>query len=556
MLDWIDIKDFAIAKHVELDFDAGLSVITGETGAGKSIFINALSVVLGNRADSAMVRHGQTKAEIQARFSLPEGHKAIEWLNQQELLDDDQCILRRVLHTDKSSKAFVNGRAVSASQMKQLGSMLVDIHGQHEHQSLLKPQAQQELLDQYGNCTQTAAELRGEYKALNQAQEELADITRQETDLRDRLELVNFQLQELQSFAPEENEWPALESDHKCLHHLAQVQHAGRAAKGLLSGNNAEESSATDKVANARHQLDSIVDYVPELKDVISTLAETEILLNDSVSNLDRLLNNSELDEQTLAAVEARFSEFHVLARKYQTSPEKLSDTLTKLQETQRALSNPEAEKTLLIAKIQAHTEKYHKIAKRLTSQREKAAEKLSKSVTNSMQHLGLKGGSFHIKLVLVASENGSAHGNESVSFEVVTNPGFPAQSLARVASGGELSRISLAIQVLLAENKTSSSMVFDEVDVGVGGQTAAIVGKLLSELAAHSQILCITHLAQVAAHGHAHYKVQKNNDDETNTQIQALDQNDRVVEIARMVGGEQLTDESMAHAKSLLKQA
>ncbi|MFT5259500.1 MAG: DNA repair protein RecN (Recombination protein N) [Saprospiraceae bacterium] len=561
VLDWIDIKDFAIAKHVELDFNKGLSVITGETGAGKSILINALGAVLGNRVDTNVVRHGEKQAEIQASFNLPKQHQALAWLTEQELDDESQCIIRRVIPANKSSKAFINGRAVSATLLRDLGSLLVDIHGQHEHQSLLKPQTQQSLLDSYGNCTKLINEVSIEFAALQDAQQQLDKLTDHEKDLRDRLELVTFQLKELDNFAPKQGEWPTLEAEHKRLHHQAEVSQAVQSAIDSLSGTQFDSMGAVTQLGAARSQLSTILDFAPEAEQIISSIIEAETVLGEATISLNSLIDTSESDDESLDSVEARYSQYHSLARKYQTTPELLFESYVDLQQTQQQLDDPEAEKSSLNKKIAHHHSVYLNLAKELSSQRGKAADRLSKGVSDSMQLLGMRGGSFGIELEPVGGEWGSIHGNESINFKVVTNPGFPAQSLSRVASGGELSRISLAIQVLLAENKTISSMVFDEVDVGVGGQTAAIVGKLLKQLANHCQILCITHLPQVAAQGHSHYKVLKGSDhnslnDETSAQIHLLDEQSRTQEIARMVGGETLTEESMAHAKSLINQS
>ncbi len=557
MLEWIDIKDFVIAKHVELEFADGLSVITGETGAGKSIFINALSAVLGNRVDSHAVRHGCDKAEIQASFALDAKHKALDWLKANELDEDDQCLLRRVIPADKSSRAFINGRAVSATVMRELGTLLVDIHGQHEHQSLLKPEVQQTLLDHYGQCRPLANEVKAQFKAWQSAQQTLDTLNTQEQDIKDRLELIDFQLNELQSFAPEEDEWANVEQNHKQLHHAADVQNAAQQALLSMSGSTDTDDApnALDHINLARHKLESIKEYAPLADNAVNLLNQAETLINEAQQDIDRVIDDSQTDPEQLDNIEARYSLYHHLARKYQTTPEQLFFKLSSLQQERERLTNPEAEKTALQKQIEQCAATYKKQASSLSKARKKAAKVLSKGVSESMQELGMQGGEFDA--VLESNSTGaSSNGDETVSFKVMTNPGFPAQALSKIASGGELSRISLAIQVLLAEVNTVTSLVFDEVDVGVGGQTAAIVGKLLKKLAAHSQILCITHLPQVAARGDAHYQVVKSSQDDAQAVIEALSFDKRVSEIARMVGGEHITDESLAHAKNLIEAA
>lgn len=552
MLDWIDIKNFAIAKHVELEFGSGLSVITGETGAGKSLIINALDAVLGNRVDTSLVRHGQSIAEIQASFTLPKRHAGLNWLSTNNLEEEGQCLLRRVIPADKTSRAYINGRAVSASQLRELGNLLIDIHGQHEHQSLMKPQAQLALIDQYGKTESMATELASQYKHLKAEQEELERLTAKEKDLKDKLELINFQLNELSAFSPKLDEWPNLEQEHKRLHHQAEVTRI-RLEVGKLLVDADEGAPAIEQLVSARSQLASLTDIVSDTSQHVSSLLEIETLLSEVAREIDSTLNQSELDVEQLASIEARYCEYHSMARKYQTTPEQLFDTYMQMQQTQSALKNPEIEKQVLRASIEEYQIRFNKLADTLSNNRKKAAATLSKAVSESMQVLGMQGGSLQAKLKPIETGKASPNGHETIELEVITNPGFPTQALTRIASGGELSRISLAIQVLLAKDKNNVSMVFDEVDVGIGGQTAAIVGKLLDQLSTRSQILCITHLAQVAARGHSHYKVSKSSTDETETHILTLSESDRISEIARMVGGEQVTKESLAHAERLL---
>ncbi len=552
MLDWIDIKNFAIAKHVELEFGSGLSVITGETGAGKSLVINALNAVLGNRIDTSLVRHGQSSAEIQASFTLDSEHIGLVWLRDNDLEDENQCILRRVISVEKTNRAYINGRAVSATQLRELGVMLIDIHGQHEHQSLMKPQAQLALIDQFGKTDKLAAQLALQYKDLKLEQDELEQLLTQENDTKDRLDLINFQLTELTAFAPALDEWPHLEQEHKRLHHQADVANVKAAVNTSLIDTH-EGTAAIEQIATSRSQLESLTSILPEASQHINGLLEIETLLTELAREIDSTLSQSELDHERLSQIEVRYSEYHTLARKYQTTPEQLFNKFEQMQETQAALQNPELEKEALKASIKEKLAHFKTLAARLSSKRESAAANLAESVSESMQQLGMKGGSLQAKLKPTGEDKISSNGNETIELEVITNPGFPAQALTRIASGGELSRISLAIQVLLAKDKNEQSMVFDEVDVGIGGQTAAIVGKLLNQLAVHSQILCITHLAQVAAQGNSHYKVVKSSTDETETSIVQLNAAERINEIARMVGGEQLTKASLAHAESLL---
>lgn len=566
MLTWLQVKNFAIADHVELDFHSGLSVITGETGAGKSIIINALAIVLGQRAESNIVKHGKPRAEIQANFDITNNKTVQTLLHELELDDEDQeCQLRRIIHTKSGNKAYINGRMVTASTLRNIGQHLLDIHGQHEHQSLLRTDTQRQLLDQYAGINQAVITLGDCYKTLVETSKQLQKIREDSASAQQKLEFLQFQTEELTQFSPQENEWGQLNERHQRIHHQAELTSALLSVEQSLFGGDPNTTNASMQLSTALHALEKAQLIAPELKQTSDILLEAQTLIQESETSLRQVSENASLDESELLAIEQRFTAHMDLARKHRVEPDKLYDTHLALMSQLELASNPEKNEQVLLDIINTEIKRYVKQATLISKQRNKHAKQLSKAITKSMQTLAMEGGIFDISLQAVnATVNtnnlgdfpgiGNQTGMENISFDVSTNAGMPKLKLAKVASGGELSRISLAMQLILSDIATVNTLVFDEVDVGVGGKTAAIIGKMLAQLADTKQIICITHLPQVASFGTDHFVVSKHQGEKVQLSITALNEDEKIAEIARMVGGETLTKESIAHARTLIK--
>ncbi|MEE9447808.1 MAG: DNA repair protein RecN [Arenicellales bacterium] len=566
MLNELHIKHFAIAEHIELDFSSGLSVITGETGAGKSIIINALGLVLGQRAEASVVKHGQSRAEIQAGFDIREQHALKALLVEHDLDEDDSCFLRRVVQAESGSKAYVNGRMVTASLLREIGALLMDIHGQHEHQSLLQADTQRQLLDRYAGIYSQVEQLSEHHRALNLVVAELKQLRLNAASQHEKIDFLQFQVDELNQFSPRADEWPALHTQHQRIHHQAELVAAVQQAETALFMDTEAQLSASAQLAHAITGLETALTIDPALNNARDMLLEAQTLIQESEADIRNAAESSALDETEMAQIEARYTGYMEFARKHRIEPEQLYTTFEQLQSELDALDNPEQNESTLLNRIQGHADAYHALAQTISQQRQYHAKKLSQKITEIMQLLAMEGGEFIIELETaqnafgdvdssLALENiGRETGNEKVFFKVSTNKGMPEQALHKIASGGELSRISLAMQVILSDLSEVDTLVFDEVDVGVGGKTAAVIGKMLAQLADARQILCITHLPQVASFGQHHYHVHKHQGEQVQLNISALNAQDKISEIARMVGGETITDETLAHARSLIQ--
>ena len=547
MLTELYIRDFAIVDRLELSFTDGLSVLTGETGAGKSILIDALALALGERADSGVIRHGCARADISAHFAVPNG-PAAAWLVAQDLTDDDGCVLRRVVERDKS-KAYINGRPVPVQMQRELGLLLVDIHGQHEHQSLLKRETQRALLDGYGDAQTAAAEVASHYRTWQERAQRCAALSAAAADREARVDLLRYQVQELQTLGLEANEWPGLEEEHARLAHGAELITGVQALADALC--DAEDVNARRLLAQAQSKLDALGAYDTRLGELSALLNEALIRIDDVGAQLRHYGDTLDLDPQRLQWVEQRLSAGHELARKHRVAPTELPGLLTKLQTELNDIDGYEQNLAALQAEIAAAEVAYHAAARTLSKRRAQAAKRLGVAVTEQIHRMGMPGGAFGVELHPCAP---SAFGLEQIEFTVTANPGQPAKALNKVASGGELSRISLALQVITAGLASVPTLIFDEVDVGIGGAVAEIVGQQLRALSAKRQVLCITHLGQVAAQGDQHYQVSKQTQAEnTVAQISSLDKKARVQEIARMIGGVQISQQTLALAKDML---
>lgn len=552
MLTHIFVKDLVIVDSLELDFTAGMTALTGETGAGKSILIDALGLALGDKADADMIRAGCERAEVAATFTLENCPDARAWLIENELADGDECMLRRVLARGSRSRAYINARPATTSQLRVLGEYLVDIHGQHAHQSLLRANEQRRLLDAYGGHLDAAGEVARLYRTYRELDERLARIESERSARSDRLAELREQLGELGGLEMTADELTELDNEHKRLANLGALQETTARLLAMLY----EDEAAVHGLLNrAVHDLDDLARLDAELASPRELVEGAAIQIEEAAGVLRRYLDRLEVDPSRLDEVEYRLSQIHDAARKYRLFPEQIPERVAELT---TELSTLEADDTAL-ADLAAERDRaqaaYRGAAGELTRAREQAAAQLGETVTQSMRGLGMPKGEFAVAVTGDGREG--PHGTDRIEFMVSANPGQPQQPLAKVASGGELSRISLCIQVATAACGSVPTLVFDEVDVGIGGGVAEIVGGLLRSLGSQRQVLCVTHLPQVAAQSHEHLRVQKRFEGErTFASIAVLDDGGRVEEIARMLGGREITTATIEHAREMIQRA
>lgn len=550
MLNHIHLKNFAIIESLDLELKSGLTALTGETGAGKSILIDAISLVLGDRADSGVVRHGADKAEITLSIDTDQSPSAERWLEDQELMDGEQCILRRIISSSGKSRAWINGSPCNLTMLRQLGEKLVDIHGQHEHQSLMKKDMQRHLLDDYASHQVLLDQTAVAYIAWKSLKNKLDKLNNQNSDHQAKLDLLRFQTQELDELQLTKNESLELDEEHSRLSNIGQL--IDITTSSVIQLYDADEQSIYSNISDVLQKLEEASHLDIVLKEPFDMLQNAQIQIQEASDSLRRYQESVELDPERLDWVNKRLSTLHDLSRKHQTSPELLFNKWQALHSELEELNGDEYNLDALQIKLKASEDKYQKVVTQLTKSRSKAALKLSKGVSTAMQELGMEGGKFII--VINKSENFSSHGQDNVEFQVSANPGQPPKALIKVASGGELSRISLAIQMIAAQRLTLPALIFDEVDSGIGGGIAEVVGKQLRKLGDKRQVLCVTHLPQVASQAHNHYKVTKiKSKQATSTGMLVLNENQRVEEIARMMGGIEITDSTLSLAKEML---
>jgi DNA repair protein RecN (Recombination protein N) len=547
MLRTLSIRDFVIVDLIELDFAAGFSVLTGETGAGKSILIDALALALGGRGDASVVRDGAAKADISADFATHA--EADAWLAVNEFSNEDGgVLLRRVIDNAGRSKAFINGIAATATQLRELGELLVDIHGQHAHQSLLKGDAQRQLLDSQAALQDDVKAVGIAYKnwrALARQREEFEANAKSVLQERERLE---WQVGELDKLAVKEGEWAEISSEHSRLAHAASLIEGAQEALEALS--ESDNRPMLSQLTTLNLKLGKLVDIDGGLQPVLDLLEPARIQLQEAVYALNDYLGRVELDPRRLQVVEQRLSDMHSTARKFHVAPEQLPQEFESLSAQLRQLADASD-----LDALRAHEEKlkdaYLKLAQKLSGARAKAARALGDAVTGAMQELSMAGGRFQVALNPAAP---AAYGLEQVEFLVAGHAGTVPRALAKVASGGELARIALAISVIASSATATPTLIFDEVDSGIGGGVAEVVGRLLKKLGQQRQVLCVTHLPQVASQANWHLQVSKfNADGKTVSRIDALDAKARVEEIARMLGGIEITATTRKHARELL---
>jgi DNA repair protein RecN (Recombination protein N) len=551
MLIHLQVRDLAIVSRLELDCPPGMTALTGETGAGKSILIDALSLALGDKAEVGMIRAGSERAEIIAEFDLAACPGARAWLDGQGLDDEGGCILRRLIVREGRSRAFVNGRPASGAQLRDLGNLLVDIHGQHAHQSLLRASAQRDLLDAYGGHLALADAVAKSFREFRTLDQTLKTLESAGQERAARIDLLRFQVQELEALGLAAAEIVSLDQEQRRLSHLGHLQEtAARVLQTLAEA----EPSIEDHLRAATVEIAELAAIDPGLATSLELLETAAIHAGEAAASLRHYLDGLELDPAALETVEIRLTQVHDLARKYRIFPIQLPDALV---ERRTELDELEQADITLVGLREAHETAWQGFmgqARRLGAERVRAADRLAATVTAAMQQLGMAGGRFAIQSEPLPPERASGGGLERIDFLVSANPGQPLQPLVKVASGGELSRISLGIQVATAACGSVPTLVFDEVDVGIGGGVAEIVGRLLRQLGESRQVLCVTHLPQVAAQAHWQLRVRKETiDGHTHTRIEPLDAAARIDEIARMLGGTEITVRTRDHASEML---
>ena len=548
MLSQLTIQDYAIVDSLDLDLDQGMTVITGETGAGKSIILGALGLTLGDRADKAVVRNGCNRADISACFNLDGNQTALSWLQEHDLLDTDgipdSCLVRRVVPADGSSRAYINGVPVTLGNLAELGHVLMDIHSQHEHHSLLRKATHQKLLDEFGVDSGLLTELRDHWSNWQHNQHLMKNLTEQTEEREAQRQLVSYQVEELDELAPGADEFQQLEQEFQ------RLSNADSSMATLQQVLTLCQDDETYNISQAISQASTLLQSMPpsglKLDNVVELLNTAAIQVEEVTNDLQLQLDRVEVNPERQQWVDERLATLHRVARKHKVKPEQLHELHQELTEQLALLENSDLQLEKLQERDQELRNLFADVAKQVSKQREQAARKLAASINKQLALLGMNEAHLEVKITGNQGGDPTAHGLETSEFLVSTNPGQPARALAKIASGGELSRISLAIQVITAQTSKTPTLVFDEVDVGIGGGVARAVGKLLRQLANHTQILCVTHQAQVASQGQHHLVVRKQtNGKKTSTNITCLDDQEKVKEIARMLGGEEYTDES-----------
>ena len=554
MLTQLTINNFAIVRQLEIELAKGMSVITGETGAGKSIAIDALGLCLGQRIETSMVREGQERAEICATFFIEPTNPAYQWLQEQELQDPDNpsdCILRRVINADGRSKAFINSTPVSASQLKEIGQHLIHINGQHASQLLLKNDYQLQLVDTFAHHNDLLAQMREDYRAWKNLQTQVKTFQQKVAENEAKKQLLQYQVEELDEFALRPNEYLELEEDQRRLSNSEQLTQLSQSALQLLSEN--ETVSIDSMLYRATQYIDELSELDPRYASVQTMLNDALIQVQEATSEVQHLASHIEQDPMLLQEIEQRLGQALQLARKHNVKPEELVEWHQKLKAELTALLDFSESEERLILEEKAAFEKMQHTAKQLHKSRSQAAGKLAQQVTHSIKGLAMENAEFFIEVNSDLTKV-AANGADNIVFTLRSNLGQQAQPLAKVASGGELSRISLAIQVLTSDQSAIPTLIFDEVDVGISGKTASVVGKLLRQLGDKCQVLCVTHLPQVACHGHHQFNVEKFTvDDKTETKMTALSQEERVPALARLLGGSEITELALANAQEML---
>ena len=552
MLMSLQVRDFAIVDRIDIEFERGMTVLTGETGAGKSILVDALGLVLGDRGNAQLVRDGAKRAEFAASFEVSALPTVTDWLEEQALDLDGECLLRRVVNADGRSRAFINGNAVPLSQLKSLGELLLDIHGQHFHQSLGRRDVQRDLLDHFGGLLDDRALVATHYIEWKTLTERLDQLRTAESDRASRLDLLTFQLQELDTLAVKCGEFEQLNGERQ------KLQNSGRLAEGVNSalGQIFDEDSgnANSLIADATRTIEHLADVDLDLGPALELLQSANIQVSEAADALRRYADTIDMDPLRRDQVEERLDAIQALTRKHRVEPDELPALADRLRAEYDELTHADERGRELEQQAAAAMAEYVGLATALSAARADAAGRFAAAVTDAMHGLGMPGGVFKVAISALDAASGRPWGLDDIEFQISANPGQAPQALAKIASGGELSRMSLAIQVIASDGSAIPTMVFDEVDSGVGGGVAEMVGRRLQELGTDRQVLCVTHLPQVASLADQHFRISKVTDGKTTrTQVNALDEAERVEELARMLGGVEITRKTLEHAAEML---
>ena len=552
MLANLSIHQFALVEHMELEFGAGMSVITGETGAGKSILLDALGLALGQRAEAGCVRKGASKAEVCATFKTNSNAQA--WLKSYDFPSDDEVILRRIISAEGRSRGYINGRPVPANDLKEIASHLIDVHSQHAHQRLLEKDTPRQLLDSYAGLSEQTTKVSGLYRQWQTQYRQLKSLQEESAELQAQRQLLTYQVEELRELAIGELELDELEAEHKRLANAENTLLSGQSAVIACLGDDNSEQAATQMVYQAIHQLQQIDDRHPHLEEARDLLQQAHIQLEEAGNSLQRYLDGVDINPHRLQQIESRLSDIYTMARKHHINAQQVYAHWQEQEQALAALSLSDEDLAELRAEVESLYQAFLSEAQALSNARIHAATQMDKDIEAHFEALSLGRARFITQVIPQDIKQAQSHGIDDIHFIVQTNPGMPAGPLAKVASGGELSRISLAIQVVTAATSKVPSLIFDEVDVGIGGGTAERVGRLMRKLGNNSQVMCVTHQPQVAAQAHQHFQVSKVSGDEaTHTRIRELSSKQRAEELARMLGGVEITSQTLAHASEML---
>jgi len=552
MLANLSIHQFALVEHMELECGAGMSVITGETGAGKSILLDAVGLALGQRAEAGCVRKGASKAEVCATFKTNSNAQA--WLKSYDFPSDDEVILRRIISAEGRSRGYINGRPVPANDLKEIASHLIDVHSQHAHQRLLEKDTPRQLLDSYAGLSEQTTKVSGLYRQWQTQYRQLKSLQEESAELQAQRQLLTYQVEELRELAIGELELDELEAEHKRLANAENTLLSGQSAVIACLGDDNSEQAATQMVYQAIHQLQQIDDRHPHLEEARDLLQQAHIQLEEAGNSLQRYLDGVDINPHRLQQIESRLSDIYTMARKHHINAQQVYAHWQEQEQALAALSLSDEDLAELRAEVESLYQAFLSEAQTLSNARIHAATQMDKDIEAHFEALSLGRARFITQVIPQDIKQAQSHGIDDIHFIVQTNPGMPAGPLAKVASGGELSRISLAIQVVTAATSKVPSLIFDEVDVGIGGGTAERVGRLMRKLGNNSQVMCVTHQPQVAAQAHQHFQVSKVSGDEaTHTRIRELSSKQRAEELARMLGGIEITSQTLAHASEML---
>ncbi|HJP38469.1 MAG TPA: DNA repair protein RecN [Gammaproteobacteria bacterium] len=552
MLARLHISNLAVIDELELEFTPGMTTLTGETGAGKSILVDALALALGERADSRAVRTNTKRCTVTATFDLGARADITAWLIAHDLDADDECILRRIVASDGRSRGYVNGNSVPMLTLREIGEQLVDICGQQAHQSLRHPNIQRQILDEFGEHEKQLAQMAASFDRWQALGEEFKTLNIAREDRAARLDLLSYQVSELKTLDISDGEFAELERDHLCAANADRIATAiGLAVARLYE---TDDGSAHEAIAVTRQELSELASFDDQLSPITDMLGEAEILLTETTESLRRHSEQLQHDPASLQLLEQRLGDMHELARKHRVTVSELPDLTLKLTSELETLKGSDERLDGLAAELADAEQAMHAMANDLSKARHKTARMIDTQVTNHMQELGMTGGRFHVQVKTLPADRIGRTGSNNIEFTVTTNPGQAAGAMARIASGGELSRISLALQVVAMQKNATPTLIFDEVDSGVSGGVAEIVGTRLHELADSRQVLCVTHLPQVASQAGTHLRVTKITDGQsTRTAVKPLTATERIEEIARMLGGVRITKRTRAHAEEML---